>query len=161
MYIRLLMYPVQMPSLMYLLFAQKQRIRFLTHWVGGWAKFLTLIVINSANHWAPFPGLLCKTGSCQDSIVLFYSAAFSPTNKMYFICGKENGVFTMMDWLKKYIFLNIIILIRWGSQCPIVYIEKENIIFFEYYSSVHCTIHITQWCLLKKNMYQHTVKELR
>ena len=28
MYIRLLMYPVQMPSLMYLIFAKKQRITF-------------------------------------------------------------------------------------------------------------------------------------
>ena len=49
----------------------------------------------------PFPGLECKTGSCQDGIVWFsfallgtflcrrYLAVFSPTNKMCFICSKR------------------------------------------------------------------------
>ena len=39
MYIRLLMYPVQMPSLMYLIFAKKPRITFFDPlWAGGLAE---------------------------------------------------------------------------------------------------------------------------
>ena len=51
MYIRFLMYPVQMPSLLYLIFAKKQRITFydpLGRRVGG--KFFTLIDLDSVNH---------------------------------------------------------------------------------------------------------------
>ena len=56
MYIRLLMYPVQMPSLMYLIFAKKQRITFFDLPDGRVGlKFFTLIVLDSAYHWAPFP----------------------------------------------------------------------------------------------------------
>ena len=97
MYICLLMYPVQMLSLMYwyLIFAKKQRIMFFDP-PGGWVgqNFFTLIVLDSANHWAPFPGLLCKTDPLAKFLGTFYiigtQAAFSPKNKMYFICSKEN-----------------------------------------------------------------------
>ena len=55
MYIRYLMYPVQMPSLMNIIFANKQRIMFFdppVRQVGG--KFSSLILLDSANQRDPF-----------------------------------------------------------------------------------------------------------
>ena len=46
------MYRVQMPSLMYLIFAQKQRIIFRVRWLGK--TFFIRITSNSASHSAPF-----------------------------------------------------------------------------------------------------------
>ena len=63
MFIRLLMYPVQMPSLMNLIFAEKHRIMFFDPPGGRVGRnFFTLIVLDSPNHLASFLGLLCKTG---------------------------------------------------------------------------------------------------
>ena len=61
MYVRLLMYPVQMPSLMYLIIAKKQRITFFDPPVGQVGrKIFSLIVLDFANHWAPFPDFCVK-----------------------------------------------------------------------------------------------------
>ena len=104
MCIRLFMHPVQMLSLMYLIIAKKQKIKFFDppgRRVGH--KLFTLIVLDSVSHKDPFTGLERNRflpswltwilfelfGAFLLSFVL---AVFSPTNKMYFICSKENMV---------------------------------------------------------------------
>ena len=88
MYICLHMYNVQMPSLMYLIFAKKQRITFFDP-LGGQVeqKFSTLIDFDSSNHWAPFSRAL-----------VLVPALFSPTNKIYFICIKKKHI--LFAWEK-------------------------------------------------------------
>ena len=97
------MYPVQMQSLMYLIFAKKQRIcnTFWPTWWAGWAKFSNLIVYDSVSHSAHFPGL--SAGFCPAGLPEFYFliswrilmssvlAVFPPTNKMYLICSNRYG----------------------------------------------------------------------
>ena len=102
MYICFIMYPVQMPSLMYLTFSKKQRITFcLPTRQAGWVKTFSpwLYYILQVTE-PPFMVLSEKTGFCQDGSHRFIfialhilmssvSAAFSRTNKMYFACSKE------------------------------------------------------------------------
>ena len=69
----------------------------------GW-KLFTLIKFDSASHPAPFPGLECQNRFLprMHSRIFFWIAcrifmssvlaAFSPTNKMYFICSKERRI---------------------------------------------------------------------
>ena len=107
MYIRLLMYPVQMPSLMYLIFAKKQRIRFFDP-TGGLVGqiFFTLIVLDSVNHWAPFSRAWVQNRFLpRRHRLIFFRIAWHifmssvpgsifPANKMCFICSKENSFFS-------------------------------------------------------------------
>ena len=105
-----------MPSLMYLIFAKKQRITFFDP-LGGRAgqNFFTLIILDSVNHWAPFSRasakpVLAKTAVWFSFALLGaflcrrYLAVFSPTNKMCFICSQWNFV-----WC----YSMLLILIHW------------------------------------------------
>ena len=100
----LLIWPVQMPSLMNLIFSNKQKITFLTHWAlgtgqAGWGKIFHpdqnfVLQVTGAPF---FPGLRGGTGFCRVGFpedLLFiclanflgrrYRPAFSPTNKNVF-----------------------------------------------------------------------------
>ena len=107
-YIRLLVYPVQMPSLTYLIFAKKQRIMFFDP-LGGQVgrKIFILIVLDSANHLAPFSWAFVQnrflprwhslifTPNClahfMSSVLLL--TAFSPTNKIHSSCSNKKCMF--------------------------------------------------------------------
>ena len=94
-----------MPSLMDLIFSKRQRRTFLTHQAWGLGdKILSPWLIFSLQVTGPpFSWALCvKTGFCCNSFLGFfiwiawrifcrqYSAAFSTTNKMYFICSNSS-----------------------------------------------------------------------
>ena len=104
MHIRLLLCPVQMPSLMYLIFSKKQRITFFDP-LGGrvWAKkMFTMIKISFYKSLGPFSRVwfwfLPRQLSQEDYFSIFlalfnksrrYWPVISLANKMFFICSQE------------------------------------------------------------------------
>ena len=101
MYTRLLMCPIQMPSLMYLIFSKKQTIHFFDP-LGGRVgrKMFTLFTFSCKSLlWPPFfPGLNGRTGNSLIFLRIAWRILcrrymshfrFSPTNKINFICRKE------------------------------------------------------------------------
>ena len=96
------MRPVQMLSLMYLIYSKKQRKTFLTHLAGRLClNVFTLIKFCSASHWAPiFPGLSAKPVPAETALSDFLSNCLAHfyvvcTGRIfpakYFICSKGNA----------------------------------------------------------------------
>ena len=77
------MRPVQMLSLMYLIYSKKQRKTFLTHLAGRLClNVVTLIKFCSASHWAPiFPGLSAKPVPAETALSDFLSNCLA-----HFLC---------------------------------------------------------------------------
>ena len=129
------MYPVRMPSLMYLIFAKKQRITFFGPPGGrvGWQFFHPNRIRFGKSRSPLFRGLSFLTGfalmAYADLFELFgaylmlpVSAIFSPTDKMYFICSK--GKFRIKFILK----LNVSIKFTLKQQRIITKIPHIDII---------------------------------